>query len=453
MRKSAIGMVSFIAPVILGAIATSGCEEAQKAAEEVDAAFEEVCGPCGVVAEGDVGISGNAKVDGFFAAVAILDRTFVEASGDYLVHIDNLIAAWGVEVAATAAPDAKIAALKAKIDAEITANVEGGLAVNYVAPRCEANVNVAVEAQAKCELKGGCEAMVTPGEVSVSCEGECTGSCSGECTGGFQCDLSAGGECSGECSGSCELEAAAECNGTCRGSCDGTCAAYDGAGNCAGKCEGNCSGTCELSAAASCEGTCTGTCKVEAKADCTGEEPKCSGSCSGQCSGSCKGKATPPQVRANCDASADCEAQASAQASADLKCSPPSLDLGFNFKADVDASAQAEFGARMNALKVEGIAIIQAAGQLSAVFTGKVDGQVVINPSPFAQVQASIQGMASTDAAAEIFADIPAGRITCATEAFSASVATLAQLGSTANIIVTAQAGFVVSLTTGNFGS
>jgi modification target Cys-rich repeat protein len=450
MRKSVIGMVSLIAPAILGAVATTGCEDAANAA---GAGFEELCGPCGEVATGDVGISGNAKVDGFFSAVSTLNGAFVSINGNFEARINDLIAVWGVDVAANATLQAKITALKAEIDAQITANVTGALAVNYVPARCEANVNIAVEAQAQCELKGGCDVEVTPGEVSVECEGTCEGSCDATCTGGFRCDLSAGGTCTGSCSGSCELTTAAQCDGNCRGTCTGNCQVRDAMGNCAGKCEGTCQGTCELAAEAECSGTCTGSCKVEAEADCTGTAPTCSGSCSGKCEGSCKGSVTPPSASADCDATAECEAQASAQASANITCTPPSLDIGFTFNASADASAKAEFSAKMAALKVGGVAIVQGYSRLTALIDGEIDGQVVFDPSPLDQISASVEGLASASASGEIFADIPAGRVTCALDAFVDAGEMLVSIGSEAGASIAAQGDFVVSLTRGDFGS
>jgi hypothetical protein len=451
MRKSVIGLVSLIAPAILGAAVTTGCDKAKEAAGAANGAFEELCGPCGAVATGDVGISGNAKVDGFFSAVASLNGAFVSINGNFEAQINDLIAAFEVDVAANATLEAKITALRAEIDAQITANVTGGLTVNYVPPRCEANISVAVEAQAQCEVKADCDVEVNPGEVSVECEGTCEGSCSGTCSGGFECDLSAGGTCEGSCSGSCELTAAATCEGTCRGTCGGTCQARDAMGNCAGKCEGMCQGTCELAASAECSGTCTGSCKVEAEAMCTGSAPKCSGSCSGECSGSCKGTATPPSASANCDASADCKAQASAQASANLTCTPPALDIGFTMNASLDASARASFSAKMAALKVSGVAIVQGFGRLTALIDGEIDGQVVINPSPLDQISASVEGLARASASGDIFAGIPAGRVTCAIGAFVEAGDTLVSIGTKAGASIAAQGEFVASLTTGDF--
>lgn len=449
MSKKLLSLASLIAPAILGSVVTSGCDKIADAADAAGQGFEKLCGPCGLVSQGDIGISGNAKVDGFFSAVASLNQSFVDINGKFEAHIDNLIAAFGVSVKADATLDAKIKALKAEIDGQVKANASAGLSVNYVPARCQANVSVAVDAQAKCEAKAGCTGEVSPGEVAVKCEGSCEGSCSGECSGGFQCDLSAGGECKGECSGSCEIKGDAECNGSCHGDCGGTCEVKDSNGKCAGKCDGMCTGTCELAASASCKGTCTGSCKVEAMADCTGKAPSCSGSCSGECSGSCTGKATPPSAHVDCDASADCKAQASAQASANLSCTPPALDIGFTFTGD--ASAQGAFTAKMGALKVEGIAIVQGFGSLTALFTGKIDGKTVISPAPLAQVTSSVQGLVS--GSGSVFADIPAGRITCAIAGFTEAGTILSTLGTNAQASITAQTGFVGSLTSGDFGS
>jgi hypothetical protein len=449
MRKSAFGLMSVIAPAILGGFTTTACGEDPLGG--VGGAFEELCGPCGLVAEGDVGISGNAKIDGFFSAVSSLNEAMVSVNGNFEASINELIAVWGADVEATASLEAKITALRAEIDTQISANVMGGLTVNYVPPRCEANVSVAVEAQAQCEAKAECNVMATPGEVSVSCEGTCEGSCEGTCSGGFQCDLSAGGMCEGECSGSCELEAAATCEGNCRGTCSGTCEARDSMGNCAGKCEGMCTGTCELAASATCSGTCTGSCKVEAEADCDVMEPKCSGSCSGECSGSCKGKATPPQLDADCEASADCQAQASAQASAKLECTPPSLDIAFRLNASLDATARASFSAKMASLKVQGVAIVQGFGRLTALIDGEIDGQVVIDPAPLAQIRTSVQGLAEASVEGDLFAGIPVGRVNCAIEGFIAAGTMLGSIGSDATASLSAQASFVTSLTTGDF--
>jgi modification target Cys-rich repeat protein len=441
MRKSVIGLVSLVAPAILGMA---------DAADTANAGFETLCGPCGLVSTGDIGISGNAKVDGFFSAVATLNTAVTDISVEFETNIDELLLAFGVEGMAEATLEAKVEALKAEIDAEITANASGGLTINYVPPRCDANVNVAVQAQAKCEVKAGCEVEVDPGEVSVSCEGTCEGSCEGSCMGEVKCDMTAGATCEGMCEGSCEISGAV-CEGTCRGSCEGTCSAKDNEGNCQGKCEGMCTGNCELNVAAECSGTCTGSCKVDADVGCEGEVT-CSGQCMGECKGSCQGTARPPSASAECDASADCEAQASAQASASIECRPPRFEIGFEFTGDVDA--RASFDLKMAALSTKGVAILRGFANYEALISGKVAGEVVYDPSPAAELRTSIQGLVTAGVDGELFAGIPAGRITCALGAFEESVEILNDtLNPSGELVarVQAQADFAGSLTTGDF--
>jgi hypothetical protein len=438
MKKSAIlsGSLLLLLPSLLGALPGSDLAE-------------EVCGPCGTVAQGDIGISGNAKLDGFFAAVAQLNKAQVAINGDFEANINDLIATFGAEVAANASLDAKVDALLAKIKADVSANVDGGLVVNYVGPKCQANVNVAFEAQAQCEAKAGCEVEANPGSISVECEGKCEGKCDAECTGGLKCEVSASGECGGKCEGSCELEAAAKCEGTCKGECSGTCSAYDGQGNCAGACDGMCQGTCELSAAASCSGKCSGSCVVEAKAECEGEAPSCSGKCEGKCEGSCSGSATPPSASANCSASADCKAQAKAQGSANVECSPPKFDIGFKFKAGVNANAQAEFGAKIAALRVKGAAILQGFAKYQALIDGKVDGEVVFDTPPLAVVTGELQGVIQAGAKGKLFAGIATGRLPCVIPALEASVTMLADIGADAKANLQAQGKFATALSGG----
>jgi modification target Cys-rich repeat protein len=447
MKKSALGLLTLVTPALLGGVLTMSC---QQAADDLANASEEVCGPCGVVAKGDVGISGNVKLDGFFQAVSTLNAATVSIQGDFKSDIDALIEVFDVNVAANATLSAKVDALILAIQADIDANASGGLQINYAPPRCEANVSVAVEAQAKCEVKAECDVTVDPGSVEVVCDGTCEGSCSGECTGGFECDLKAGGTCEGECKGSCELEAAAECKGTCHGSCSGSCSAHDSEGECTGTCDGECTGTCELAVAAECEGTCTGSCKVEAEADCEGEAPKCSGSCEGTCSGSCKGSATPPSVMGECEASADCRAQAKAQASASVECTPPSLEVGFEFTGE--ASAHAAFLARIGELKVRGVAILRGFAKYQALITGKVEGQVVFNPAPVAVVMDSMEAVIQAGTDGSLFADIPKGRIVCVGKELPASVELLSDISTKATANLSAQGKFATAMT-GGFSS
>lgn len=395
--------------MFLAALPASSCKDAA----------EEACGPCGEVKYGDVSISGSAQLDGFFAAVSNLTQATASIDADYQANLKVLAEAFG-----TTEVDAKgninVDELIKDIKAEFSANLQGGIKVVYAPPECQANVNIAIDATAKCEAKAGCEADVQLPEASVKCEGTCTGSCEGSCEGTARCEVNAGGvQCTGSCEGSCQLNAAAACNGTCRGDCSGTCEVRDSAGKCAGKCDGNCTGSCEFAVAAQCNGTCSGKCTATPPSGGCQGEVKCEGKCGGECSGGCEGKFTPPSARVDCEATADCQAQASAQADASLECTPPRLDISYGFKAGVNASAQAAFNAKLAVFKARGQAIIQGAGRLSALVDGTVDGKVVYEVSPLDALVGSLESFASADAIAKF--DIPAGRIGCVVPAFIAA--------------------------------
>ena len=447
MRKYVYGLGALVAPTLIGGVMASGCSDAAAQVPGVGGAFEEVCGPCGTIASGDIGISGDARVDGFFKALGTVQNATATIKADFDGNIRALGATFGVEI--TGAVDAAaVTRLVTAIRGEIDANVQGNLSVDYQPPKCQANVNVAFEAQAKCEVKGGCTAEVTPGELSVACEGKCSGGCSGECTGDLSCEVTAPSiACSGQCEGACTLDAAAACEGTCRGECNGTCSAQDGEGNCAGKCDGDCTGTCELTVAAECSGTCTGKCLVnQGAAECTGDV-SCRGSCDAECSGGCEGNFEPPSARVNCDATADCQASAKAEANASLECTPPQLNIDYGFAAGVNAEAQAEFIAKLSELKVRGVAIVQGAAKYGALIDGRVNGEVVFDPSPVAALRTSISGFASTSAFADF--DIKPGNITCAIDAFVEAGRIAGSLATGTAATLQAQGNFVTAFTTG----
>jgi hypothetical protein len=341
--------------------------------------------------------------------------------------------------------DDVIAAAKA----EISTNLQGGLKVNYKPAACQASVDVAVQAQAKCEAKADCDVKVNPGQASVKCEGTCSGSCSGKCSGEASCVVTAPTvDCSGTCEGTCELKAGAtaKCDGTCHGTCNGTCSSKDANNQCQGTCDGDCSGSCEFKAGASakCAGTCHGKCTVnQGDAQCKGDV-QCSGSCDAECSGGCEGKFEPPSASADCKASADCQAQASAQAKASLECTPPSFNVDYNFKAGVKADAQATFAAHLVELKARGAAIVQGSAKLTALIDGKVNGKAVFTPSPLEELKGSISGLVKAD-----FSAIPKGRLVCVVPAFQEAGKALASAGSELAATATAQGKFVAFITTG----
>lgn len=433
------------------------------ACEDVTEGSEKLCGACPTIEGGGVNFTGDARVDGLFKAIGSLKASTGTINAGFNTELELLAETFGVDAAASSN---LVADVKAAIVADITANVsggvEGGLEINFQKPKCTANASLAVEASASCQVEAGCtvSAECQAGEVDVKCEGQCSGSCEGGCSAGslpeckVELDVSGGCsgscegscevtgpalECEGECSGSCTVSAGMRCEGSCSGNCTGTC---DGntseGGSCAGKCEGECDAECTIQGSGKCEGTCNGSCsftppdahcegsckgecKIAAQADgsCTGgEAPSCSGSCEGSCSGSCEGSVTPPScsVEGSCDAAADCEASASAEANASLECTPPSLDISFALKADVDAQVAANFKARMEIFKKSMMSIAQGAFKLKGLVTG--DATLGIEP-PTVQIANQVKLVGDALVSGQLDIDIPALRIGCAIAAAS----------------------------------
>lgn len=432
----------FAAPTILmgaGALMTTGCEDPS----------ENVCGPCGDVANGAVGISGSAQLDGFFAAVSTLNTASLGASASFELGLSNLEAAFGLDASGNLS--ARVDALVAAIEADVSANASAGLQVQITPAQCSANIDVAVDAQASCEASANCEATVDPGSAEVTCEGSCTGSCSTECEGEVKCEVDAGGvSCEGTCEGSCEVTGGAACEGTCHGTCDGECSVRNAEGNCAGACEGSCEGTCELNAAAECSGTCTGSCTAEPPSGGCEGEVKCEGKCEGGCEGGCEGEVTPPSAEGSCEASAECKGQASAQASASMVCTPPAIEVGFEFTGD--ASASGAFAAKLSALKANGAIMVESFTKYNALITGEVNGEVAFDPSPITAVTLALSGVVEAGADGSLIADLPTGRISCAIPALTESVSLLGDIAGDATATLEAQAKFVAAFS-GGFGS
>lgn len=336
----------------------------------------------GVIA-GNASISGVASVDAFFGSVVRLNTVTTQVTGSIRAELDAIALSVGLEKGAAAAD------IRGALEAKIAANVEGGLTIDYQAPKCEVSASATVEATAKCD------ASVDPGEVSASCSGSCEAEVSA--SGEVNCEAEATVECrgtapdfrcEGACEGSCQLDAGASCEGTCKGGCDGDCSVENADGSCNGTCDGECTGSCELTAGASCEGECKGECTyTPPDAQC---EAGASASCkadveaeaSVQCEGKCEGEVTPPSASAECEASAKAEAEVSAE------CTPPSLAVSFEFSGEVagDASAEAEFLAWLEGFKGRFAALLAATAKADIVFeacadlgaaaTGAVEGSV-----------------------------------------------------------------------------
>ncbi len=363
--------------LVLGALAASvqGCSEVQ-----------DVCDlgcPVEGVADGNASISGLASVDSFFAAVVGFGKAALEVRAGVDAELRAIAVSLELDAGATAAEIR--GALVAKFDGAI----DGGLKIDHAPPRCTVEASVAVDAAAKCD------AEIDPGSASVECKGTCTVDASAEAS----CDASATVickgtapqlECSGACTGTCELSGSLQCNGTCNGECKGTCTVTGANGQCAGECMGECMGSCELAAGAACEGKCQGSCEYEAPSGAceAGAEVRCQAAAdaSARCDGSCDGEVVPPKARAECEASVEAEAKLRAQ------CTPPTLEVRWQWRADFkDPVAQAEFkawvagfrgryaallaaSARAELVLQAGEGLVTAAGDLIADLPGELSG-------------------------------------------------------------------------------
>lgn len=310
--------------------------------------------------DGNASISGLASVDAFFAAVVGFNKAAVAVEAGVSAELRAIAVSLELDAGASAAD------IRAALELKLAGAVDGGLKISYAPPRCTVDAKVAIDATAKCD------AEVDPGELKVECKGTCTVDASAEAS----CDASAKVTCkgtapqlacSGSCTGTCELSGDLQCNGTCNGECDGTCTVTGANGQCAGECMGQCKGSCELRAGASCAGKCQGSCEYEApEGKCEGgAELRCEASAdaSASCDGSCDGEVVPPKAKAECEASVDAEAKLQAE------CTPPSLEIGWQWSAELmaDAAAQAEFKAWVEGFRGRYAALLAASARAELV--------------------------------------------------------------------------------------
>jgi hypothetical protein len=317
-----------------------------------------VCPVEGIV-QGNASISGVASIDAFFSAVVGFNKAALEVQAGVDAELRGLALSLSLD------PGASAAEIRGAITAKLEGAIDGGLKIEYAAPKCTVDAKVAIDATAKCD------AEVDPGMVSV----ECKGSCKVDASAGASCDAEATVmckgtapqlDCSGSCTGTCELDASLACNGTCNGECDGTCTVTGANGQCAGECMGECKGTCELKAGAECAGKCQGSCEYQAPmGGCAADaEVSCQAQAdaSAECNGSCDGEVVPPKAKAECEASVDAEAKLRAE------CTPPSLEIRWQWSAKFmgDAKAQAEFKAWIEGFRARysGLLAASARGEL-----------------------------------------------------------------------------------------
>ncbi|EDM75205.1 hypothetical protein PPSIR1_41049 [Plesiocystis pacifica SIR-1] len=362
-------------------------------------------GPCGLtcpdlgLAEGNASISGVVSIDAFFGAVLAVRDAAATVSGNVRGELEGIAASLEIEGYQELSFDELALAVQGGLQAKFEANLEGNLVISYEPPRCQANVDVAVQAAAECDVD------VDPGMIEVQCMGSCEVSAEVaaqcEAEGTLECTGKAPDfSCSGTCSGSCQLEASAACSGSCRGTCDGECSACvggecetDGMGNitnCSGSCSGGCEGTCELEAGGECGGRCEGECTyMPAEGGCeAGATAKCDVSAMAdvECQGGCEGDVQPPEVSAECQASVEAKAEAS------VECTPPSLSVEFQFAAGLDADAQAEFKIWLEGFKTRFAGLVAASAKLDSVsgaLEGLASASISVVPDAIAEIQGS----------------------------------------------------------------
>ncbi len=384
-----VTLVGLVLPV-----ATQGCDKL------ADSPIGDLAAQCGLVCPADgllagkANISGIVSIDSFFGAVVDFGGAAATVNGAIRAQLVGMAASVGLE------PGAASADIAAAVKAKLAANVSGGIKIVAQEPKCQASLEVTASAAASCD------ATVKPGSVEVKCGGSCTidASVQADCAanGSLTCKGTAPSlKCEGKCSGSCSLDVAAKCEGSCSGVCDGTCSVKDVNGNCKGKCEGNCKGTCELSAGGSCSGKCEGSCEytppsgkceATAEAHCTAKA-----GASVKCKGGCEGKVEPPQVSAECKATVD------AKASASVECTPPSIDIQFQYAAAIEGNvdAKAEFNAWINGFKA------QFAGMLAA--TAKANILLEAGANIVANASGAVKGAAEVAVDGDLKAKIGAG--------------------------------------------
>lgn len=362
MRKLIDYRIAGLVLAVAGAFSTQACDAKDSPVGDLAAQCGLVCAEKGIV-DGNASISGLPNIDAFFGSVVNFNAKASLIAGNINAEIAKINLSLGLDANAPAAD------LKAAMIAKFHLDAKAGIKVKYTPAKCAVSAKATIEATAKCD------ATVTPGKAEVKCKG----SCEADASVSAKCDASAEVKCvgtapmfacSGECKGSCELKAAASCSGTCKGTCDGACSAKDASGNCAGSCDGKCMGSCEMAAAAKCDGECKGECTyTPPKGECeAGASVKCEamGSASVMCNGKCDGEIEPPM------ASAECQASAKADASVNVECTPPALDLAYQFDAKLDAAAQADAQANLEAF------LVGFKGSFSVIVAQLAQGKVVL---------------------------------------------------------------------------
>src|SRR6188508_2600489 len=88
MKKYVCGLGALVAPSLIGAMVVVGCGE--DGDDGILPGGDDICGPCGTIATGDIGISGDARLDGFFKALGTMQNATVTIQTDFDANIRAL---------------------------------------------------------------------------------------------------------------------------------------------------------------------------------------------------------------------------------------------------------------------------------------------------------------------------------------------------------------------------
>lgn len=344
-----------------------GCDEPPMGVDRIakECGLDIEC-EAGGFAEGKASISGVASIDAFFGAAIDLDAKMKGLDAKLRGELDAIAVSVGLE------PGAAGADIAAAVRGHLDGYISGQLRIEARPARCEASVEASVAAAAQCD------AEIDPGMVSAKCTGSCELDASAEATCSVDAQLVCTGtapqlQCSGTCTGSCvaDLSVAGSCDGTCRGTCrvgDDEMSGFEG--RCNGECEGECA--VDMSAGGSCDARCDGSCEYTppsggCEADATAR-CEAMADASIECDGRCEGAVQPPSV------SAECEATVEAKASASVQCTPPTLDIGFEWNAEAsgDLAMQAEFRAWLVGFRIHFAALLGARAEAELVVEAAV---------------------------------------------------------------------------------
>jgi hypothetical protein len=374
--------VKFLRPIALFAAAIGvaavvtlgpGCEEVL-----------EVCAPCGSLAQGNVSISGEPRIDGTLEASYHL---WTIASGA-IEQLDNQLAQLATEYGTPLPADGqfRVADVQTLIDA-IRAQLDDPSELSTVFEvepgSCWTDTELALARQLSCEDRTNC---YIPQECEEEQLGSCTGLCVGQCLAGCEgtCFAQASAsneECLGECIGACDADEQMSCAGRCAGDCSSSCSAYDAHAICDGFCPGLCMGNCLSAVPFDCVGLCRGMCQVP-----RGEEDACDGTCRGECSesvceGQCRGHFRPEgcDLPDRCESLHDCQETAKALGWSYTRCTGAAARVGVVFSPTFEGDRAVVIG--MAERLEQQLSLAAQSHALLALLTDGVDDTGEIEPA------------------------------------------------------------------------